>query len=398
MLNCFYWYTIIWGSVLVLYMFDLSSFNIQLDSGLIFFIISTSLISLVLGYLFRKIFVFNFEDNFDEKNKKIKKQLRNSLIVLTVLYIFEFLYSREIPIISILITKNSKYGEYYGIPLLHVFIVAITSYYSQKFFYQYICTQKFKKYAIFSYIYTLGLFLLCYYRSMIIINLFMSGLMYINYQKTKIKKFGLKKVIIFTTLISIVLYLYGGIGNLRDGYSWNDNSYIENIGLYKRFPKFIPKQYMWTYSYLTTPLANLNYNIKNNNVRNELSGFAGELIPETLTKRILQDKRDNIKVLLIRHYFNAVTGYCTSYITYGYFGMYLLYFWLTVLTMFSLYLVNKINSPRKKTMLYTILIVVYTFMFFYNTLNYVGISLIFWVNICSLFGIKNKKEIGNKNV
>lgn len=174
---------------------------------------------------------------------------------------------------------------------------------------------------------------------------------------------------------------------------------LKEFGLYKKFPQYIPKQYMWTYSYLTTPLSNLNYNIIKNNQNENIRKLMSEFLPSTISKRMLDSGNEEYEILLIRDYFNAVTGYCSSYIYYGYLGMYVLYVYMVILTITGILLANKIKSGRKKTAFYSIMVVVYSFMFFYNTLNYVGISVAFWIDFIMLFKknrfgkVKNIKKL-----
>lgn len=220
MLNCFYWYTVIWIMVLILYEFNLTDFNIKLDTGLIIFIIFTTVISLILGFVFRKELTYHSDDI--EKKKFSKK----GIILLTIAYILDFIYSKEIPFIAIAIKKTAKYGQYTGVPVLHVITIALSTYYAQKYFYNFLNEDCDKKKNVKAYIYIMFLFFLSYYRSMIIINLFMS---FITYAALNKKKINIKKILLSIIVIMIVLYFYGGIGNIRDGYNWNDNSYIERI-------------------------------------------------------------------------------------------------------------------------------------------------------------------------
>ena len=192
-------------------------------------------------------------------------------------------------------------------------------------------------------------------------------------------------------------YCYGAIGNVRDGYKWNDNSHIERLGMYTNFPKFIPKQFMWTYSYLTTPLANLNYNVELNNNMNRFDGAVSELLPFAISKRIFDNKLFEKEPKILRTYFNAVTGWCNMYMYYGIIGMYMLFAYMILLTVDMLMLRKRNVEVNKNKRNYTsaILCVVYVFMFFYNTLSYVGIALAFWMCFASLLftNRKNTKKL-----
>ena len=103
----------------------------------------------------------------------------------------------------------------------------------------------------------------------------------------------------------------GIFGNIRSGFGWNDTTYITAIGRYTdAYPTYLNDNIKWTYTYLTSSLANLNYNV---------STFAGggyslqtliDFVPETFSKHALAQQLD------IRYqvtYLNASTGYIGAY-------------------------------------------------------------------------------------
>ena len=376
MLNCFYWYSGVWLSVLGLYTLGLSSFNTRLDNKLVIFILVTSFISLILGMMFNKKFKNFCLDNEEEPLKK-------KIILITLLYFIEFVALRTVPFIDIVFLKRTNYGDFMGIPYLHVLLIGFTSFYIQKCFLNYL-KLKDKKYIKYITILLL-LFLLCYTRSMIMINFIMIIISSIAIYRKNIA-IKLKNIIISFFAILFILYLYGGIGNLRDGYSWNDNSYIEKIGLYTKFPRILPKQYMWSYSYLTSPLANLNHNIINNYYvkKNTYKGIVIESLPSTITKRVFSNEVMYNNPILLREYFNAVTGWCNVYLYCGYFGMYILYCIFIILTLIVLRLLESKKDENLRIITLSTLCIVYSFMFFYNTLTYVGIAFLFWICVINL--------------
>lgn len=375
MLNCFFWYSAIWMFILLLYSCNISSYNTPLNSGLLCFILITSAISLLLGIFFRKKFIFQEDSSVEITSKP--------LYALLLGYLADFFYAKNIPFLSIVFFKTSSYGEFEGIPLFHVLLIGFSSYYALKYFYCFLCTSKNRKKNFLSYLTILFLFFLGYYRSMIVFNVIMALLMTLAKLRAR-KKIYFKHYLVAFALIVLLCYGYGGIGNVRDGYKWNDNTYIERLGLYTNFPSFIPKQYMWTYSYLTTPLANLNYNITKQEPDYDKKGLLYEFFPSAISKRVFPEvKEDNF--ILIKTYFNAVTGWCNVYLHYGYIGMYLLFFFMVALTLIGIYFLSFPKNQKKRTMFSVVLCVIYVFMFFYNTLNFVGLSLLFWLSFLPLF-------------
>ena len=71
--------------------------------------------------------------------------------------------------------------------------------------------------------------------------------------------FTIRTAIKIGVVMFLILYLNGVLSNLRTGYGWNDNHVIFFAGaINSSWPKFLPMQLAWAYSYITSPLANLN--------------------------------------------------------------------------------------------------------------------------------------------
>ncbi|MBR3177514.1 hypothetical protein IKF27_01755 [Candidatus Saccharibacteria bacterium] len=374
MLNYFWWYAIVWTVVLVLYWLDLSDFNHPLDFGLVIFLVSTSLVALVLGWIFRKEFIFKKSDKAHISKVPI--------LLIFIGAMLEFIHAGSIPLLSIL-SHTENYGDFQSLPGVHVAIVAAGLYYAIKCFYCILCKDKIvrKKYIL-CYFAILGLFALYYFRACIMIILFVSLNLFIANLRLN-RKINWKYIAGSILVVFTSLYAYGGVGNLRHGYSWNDNSYIERLGRYKSFPDFIPKQFMWTYSYLTTPLANLNDNVIRGNKKQDVGVLIGALLPNTVAKMVFDDNGDTGIYLDSRYrYFNAVTGWCKVFVGFGYLGMYIL---AMAMFLFGIYGVKtKSKDVTGKIVYIAIMGVVFCFMFFYDTLNYVAISLPMWASLIVL--------------
>ena len=399
MLNCFYGYSFIWSIILVLYSFNITSFNGKLHTGLLFFIISTIIISFIIGYINRKKFRFKYE----AVNYSIKP-----VIFISIGFIMNFIYAKSIPFFQIAITKSSLYGDFEGIPLFYVFIIGISFYYGINYFNAFLNIGKHKKQSLFSFFIIAFFYLLCYSRSMILFLLLGAFILYIQYKKEKKNvtidvntnqgfKNKNRKVSIITIIIVVFigLIIFGGLGNVRVGLSFNDNSYIERIGLYnQKYPKFLPKQLMWSYSYLTSPLANLNYNYKiyHDNHNFNIRGVLNELMNRSFSKRIFPELNHNMKeedfgFELEHSYFNAATGYCFMYIYGGIVGMYLQFFTLMTISYLQISLIKKDRNKGKGNGTYIILLIINTLMFFYNTLNTTTMS---WWIIVNFFALMPK--------
>ena len=386
MLNCFYWYSIIWVLVFLLYNLGFSSFNKDLNGGLVFFIACTSALAFLVGRLNRSKFKYSdFAIDYGTK----------PIVVIVILYVVNFVYAGDVPLFSIL-NKTQRYGDFEGMPLLYVVTSAVAFYYGINYFNAYLNSKK--KRDLISFLVIIMLFLLVFSRSSILFLCFGAFILYLSSRKkhgTKERIVRMKSIMIAFFFGFITIYAFGALGNVRSGYKFDDNSYIERIGLYEEFPSFIPKQFMWAYSYLTTPLANLNNNVKKENSGTNFSGVISELIPRTISKRLFPDLKYGVdavmEVGIEKEYFNAVTGYFIMYSYGGFIGMFLQFCVLLLVTYLQIKLTKlEVNKGRENTT-YIILILSNMLMFFYNSLNTTMVS---WWLIINFF-VLLKRPIRN---
>ncbi len=370
MLNPFYIYNIITIFVCTLYILPVSEFNTNLDIFLIILIISSLIISLILGNIYKQYFQYH------DAEENLKKGKYIPLIIIVFLSIFEFWYTKDIPFFSTTINGIKEYKEFESIPFLHMFTAMLSMYYSIVYIYHAISYETNRKLNILSYFLINLLMILFNMRSFFMINVFTA----LNILIAKLRSNGKikSKYYVLFLLISIcILYLFGCFGNKRQGYDWNDNNYIEALGLYYAWPSKIPKQYMWSYSYITSPLANLNYNIKNNNNSFNIINTIYEIIPVSISKRLpfYKDKHDCI---LIKPYFNVSTGYCNSYTNGGYIGMIFIWSFIMILSIFTTKYANDCNKKQKYMLFIALLDSCIAFMFFTNTFSYGGTAPALW--------------------
>lgn len=380
MLNYFLIYPMIWGMVLILYCMNFSLFNIAMDPFLLLFIIASSIISLFLGIWHRKKFKF-------KKDPDIKLSVK-PLIFIFIFMILEFIIVKDIPFISIAILKTQEYSSLKFAPFIHVVVAALGMYYAIKYFYCAICNKQNRKKSILCFIAILIIFLLYYARSFIAMILFAAMIMLLSYLSSE-NRIKFKHIIISIVSVIVLLYGYGGLGNIRQGYTWNDSSYIETIGLYTKYPKFLPKQFMWPYSYFTTPLANLNYNVKKADVSIKPIAIVGEMVPKTISKR-LTAMSDSTSCQLIKSYFNVSTGYCSFYVNGSFVGLIILFGFMILLGLLGTKMSNIEKLKSDYIIFCSMMCIVYLFMFFDNMFSYVGVSIPFWISFVVLL-LKAKK-------
>ena len=377
-------YAWVWTIILLLYHLNWSEFSQPLDKGLLFFLIFTIIVSFILGYLLKP---YRYNKNiFPRHNTKI------ITCALWIGFILNFIYARYIPFLA-LINGNYSYVEFEGIPTLFPFLYTFSLFYFFYLIYYFFITTK-RTFLI----QALSLFLIFlsfFSRSLLVFALLGTALIKImTYKKhtgNRIK-FNLKNLFIIFFIIIVVCYMFGVLGNIRVGLSWNDCSFIERIGLYENYPEWLPKQFMWLYSYLISPLANLNYNVIQNNCTQELSRFLVCFVPEFISKRFFPALvvSSESETLLIRSYFNAQTAYVDFYYSYGVLGCYISYMVLAIIGV-SVHCLGKIRKIYTPIMV-VVLGIFITMTFFYNVFYYTLTSLLLIWCIMYIF-LASKKRI-----
>lgn len=368
MLNFYYMYAWIWGSIFILYSFRWSAFNKPMSIGMTIFLLLTISISLVVGTLRKGKLKFKRINNFKYKSGLTK--------IMVAFFLMDFLYAGEVPFITIAIRHSSQYMNYQGIPMLHVFIVAAGALYSIYLFYLYLneTNKKKKKRVGIDFLILLSMFLLMFYRGMIIMIGYSCLIMLIAVKSSRI--FNRKNIFRAIPVVLICLFLFGVLGNIRSGLQWNDNSLIEQMGRYNdNYPAFLPKEYMWSYSYITSPLANLNNSTINESINYlDIQEFIYSVIPDFISKRLQGTDTTLSRELynLMAEYFNASTGFIESYYAGSYLAMYIYFFIEMIVIESCLYLCK---GTKYYTVALAVANLIVAFTFFNNTLTYSALSL-----------------------
>ncbi len=398
MLNYFWWYSAIWSIVLILYSLSINPFRFELSGELLAFIISSVVISFCLGLLTREKFAFpeikaglNSPLLFLSK----KKHFNKPAIIITAGAILEFLIIGTIPLLSIAISHTDVYKGIGYVPVLHVVVVTLATFFAIVYAYIAIMDKERQKKAIINSVVLVVVLLLYLLRSQIAMVCVTVAIILLS---VLLKKYKLKfKYIVAAIAIMLAgLFGFGAIGNMRQGYSWDDNSYIEEIGEYKDWPSFVPGQYMWAYSYITTSLANLAYFMQLGVAENHtLKGVLLELVPDTVSKRFADEEAadDTDNRYLIKATFTTSTGFYGSYLNGGYIGMYVIFAYMMGLGIIGVVLSDKLKNKSLFVIFASILSVTYIFMLFDNMFAYVGFGIPVLIALALLIaGVWRKKE------
>lgn len=337
MINPFFIYSLSFVFVLLIYSLGWSSIYPNLSTKLLIFILITIVISFFIGLI---------NNNTNKKYIKISKiksissKLNiNIYIVMFIGFIIEFIYTKSIPIFG-----NIEYNKYEGIHFLHPLLITLNIFLSVYTFNIYIMKKEKKTLLIYIITYIPPILLVS--RGLISFIIISSIFIYLGSSMTN-KKYFKKNKVIFILLLSLFLfYLFGIVGNVRINMKINKNDLFNNEFVYlmgvptnKFINSNIPKEYFWSYLYISSPLANLQL-LTNYNYIKDIKGFYyGAILPDLLSKRIIGSERlqyyrvvpDRISQLL-----TVSTCFSSSYFTIGYLGMWLYYFYMILICIFYL--------------------------------------------------------------
>lgn len=334
MLNIFFINGLLWLLILLLYSFKWSNLCIDLSPGLLIFILIIIVSSFIFAFIFRKLFYF----------KKLKenphKKFIGTLIIISI-YFINFIYSGSLPLIAVLKGNSMDSANFQALPLFFV-LNAINMFYCWYLFYIFLC---FKRKKVIIELLLLLLMPLLLYQRQYLIFIFMGFFVLVisslinNSLKTKYKIMVLFGVGIAALL---GLYFFGIIGNSRYGlWDKNDSSMIWELGkINSNFPSWIPREYAWTYVYLTSPLSNLQYNYELG-ISNDSSffGYILEFIPNFASKYF---NYKTLKPILIEPSLNVCTAYTIVSLQSGIFGM--IFFYIIQLIFCSFIIKKSQNS------------------------------------------------------
>lgn len=362
-MNFCYWYAIIWSAILFFYSLDWSGLNTDLLPEVKWFLIISIFIAFILGYLNRSLFKFR---------KPTKFRYANVWITLAVVlgFVITLLYMGVIPIFTVF--QGSGYVIRRTIPVFYVVLITYSSFYYVYLLYIFICTNR--KIFLFQALAIILFYMLLFLRGHLVMLLFMSLVMVLGANKERIKsQIRVKHIFLLFIGAILTLWLFGVMGNIRQGYSWNDCSLIEAAGDYvDRYPNWLPKEFMWAYSYITSPLNNMNNSMINMRVELNAFNYCVSYLPDFLTKRITPNYDASSSIVLVNKAFNATAGFIHGYVYGGFFGMLNVFLIIIVGPLVILRSFKPLAEMIVPSLVITCLIVV--FMFFVNTLSYSGIS------------------------
>lgn len=359
-LNPFFWFSAIWVVVLIIHSIGICRTYPPLSTSMsIFFAVV-----IISSFLFGIIYHFAFLKKVDVLFIKKSEPSWAFIILSYVIFLAEFLYCKQIPLIAIFRGQAEAYKEF-GIPSItflnttFVFFISIIT--SVKLIYGNKANR----------MQNLGVFALCLLRFIITYSrgsiIFCGVILLLVFVSKHRISFWVILFLIITLLVG--LRVFNALGNIRMGSPWNDSSIILKLArVQDRF--YVIKDYIWTFVYIDSPIGNLLYNEANFAIEYSVDGLISQLIPDVLSKRIFPDYGNQLHLAIPG--LNVSSMFAGTFKYYGYLGMSLAYIELVA----TIFIVTLICKGNKKYLLSSM--VSFSFImimsFFDNMLIYSGYS------------------------
>lgn len=315
MINLELCYAMTWLFVLLLYALNWSSLNTPLSPSLLVFFLITIVISLVVGIRRKRV---------DPVGITWIRRKPIVTILLLVGFALDWFYQGNIPILMEYVgyDPTAVQQPVTGIPIIHVVLIASIIVAIPYLFYLF--EAKTKRQYLLEIITLFMILLLNNSRGYIVFCLICCILIHIRMAGYEPRNITPKLCIILLLVLLAFFLLISVAGNIRSGYSWNDCSYIREIGYYDNYPSWLTEHFMWGYTYITSSLGNLAYNISIDNVSGSILQLVASLLPESIAGDFLPHPEYQVLHL------NACTGFISSACSMGVIGMYAYYIALMV--------------------------------------------------------------------
>lgn len=310
------WYIAIWTVVILLYNFHWSSLNLNLDLGLAVFFLCSFVLMLISSVTQSKI--------KPQRLVFLKKRSHFCIVLIGLGFLADWMYSGGFPFLNQYqgFDPEHKTDVSVGIPYFHVLLISFAIFYTMYTAYL-LASDARNKNILIDFVVLIFLFFINSSRGYITFCIGIYIFSCLCFSGNQIRRMKAKIIPIVTFSIILIVEFISAMGNVRSGVAWNDCSYIQRIAYLWNYPDWISNHFMWTYSYLTSPLANLNYCFKS---FNGVINFTGSLLcflPEQFSGSFVS----TIPFQYIVNHLNAVSGFASFVCTSGVWGLFM---WLIV--------------------------------------------------------------------
>jgi oligosaccharide repeat unit polymerase len=328
--NPFVVYILAFGGVLAVYQLGWSQLYPSLSPGVLAFLGLTFLVAAALSIAV----LHDMEGIREYQPGQISSYV---LLLLVCVYAADFIYARELPLLSLL-AGSYKYGSFPGFPTLHVFAVTFSGAFATIRFADFLYARDSRRWLyLCEILIPLSYFALLNYRGATVLALISWAFIYI----IRRERLGPVRLISVFALAMVALFLFGAFGDVRTGG-------IEKLGKPTRsfIESGVPRTYFWGYIYFTSPLANFQYTVDTADpefkLQDSMEFAAAELLPDFLSNRILPllgaERRDTPE---IGPGLNVATIYARSYLYFGWIGVFMMFCWFIMCILVYLRMILK---------------------------------------------------------
>lgn len=393
-INPYYIYMSVIILVIFLYELHWSVLYPKLSLATLSFLFLTAIMSLLLGKIYNDN-IQNLENV--QTNNVYKFSVSNKLISYFVILgvILDGVYSK-----GFLLLGDIRYGEEYGVPVLHVVTTILGSYEILADYVIFLKNKNDRRRAFINIIILLGMLLLNLSRSLIIITL-MNCLWVSIYSNGRKYVFKLKSLIKLVIIGILGMYIFGIAGNYRSNVqlannkNMLDSSVIYRIGQPSSefIESRIPGPFFWDYIYMTSALGNFQKITDSNLVpKDSINEYVvTQFFPSLISQRIYPNHKSEINAVTsqyrVTNVLNVGTVYFESFYLMGWLGVILLDVFILLFPIVYMIIIFSIN--RKYALFgLAILNTMYLMMLFDNMFVFTLISLQLFLPI--VFGIFEK--------
>lgn len=280
LLNPFYFYALFFTLALALYSFKWSPFP-TLSIEVLSFLTGTIILSACIGYFLPEIRKKK-ESYFDEN--KLWKFSKIAFLIISIGFLIIF-FNGGIPLFKIFFfSEKFDYQEYKGVKYLSSIVLysfaSLMIIWTHAYF-----VFRSRKYLV---LLMVGLIFLIFVSSRgYTFLVIMPSLLLVLYHI----KLRIRSTVIFTIIGIILLYLFGKFGDYREEAKKRDNSFnfYQQYGS-NRYPALLPKEFLWGYFYMASPLAKFETIKEDVDIRHLSQDFGAltvfELLPYSIGNRL----------------------------------------------------------------------------------------------------------------
>ncbi len=360
---------------LLLYSLGFSNLFPSLTIKLLVFLLLFCVFSFIAHWLFRRSFEKDRPVSANGGIRLSLSALQKTVVALYLGLILEFVHARGIPLLG----GTGSYTTF-GIPTFHVLLMTSASFVSLLIAAKLCFAKKHRIQLLFLYGATLLIFLLVVNRGLFALSVGSGVFYWLLYRYDQIST----KIKLGAVVLGILgLYMFGLFGNFRTQRDYHQISTITDTAIMMRVggatdsfkESSIPKPFFWAYTYVASPLANLQKTMTDQDPKVSADSVKGFFLQTFIWDFISKHfpTKNVPQVSQISPELNVSTAFSAPYLYLGFSGVILFAIFLLVFPFVYFLLLHTFANKYRYLGLAT-LCTIYAFMFFIDFLTYTGLS------------------------